>query len=344
MSFSPPFKSVFEPGDLVYGDQYDRKFFLWSGIVDPKHFDQGIDMKLTSQSPFSTFEARTQKGRQIGMPSIIDDLNNYLSEYEKKQEGKIKKINANLIFIDETLASRFNSFLHDSSYNKNKINKPSSKFDWEYEKIKEQCKAGLDFQTRGKGVDGQGGGVIHFILGPILLGLMEYIVEKNNPVLDKTIRHYFFGEKSGLFVTEKKRHITGAEIRWVYRNRKDTRVQNKIQFWRVSPHYEKLYSIKTLVAKENMDKIMRDAVFKHFKTQKENNALKKDFTNIFSPCYPPWTPQFSITTAALWEQYKPKSEHDDPLAFLHDLINRAHSPALNNRNNRRKFTIDERKF
>jgi hypothetical protein len=155
--------------------------------------------------------------------------------------------------------------------------------------------------------------------------------------MDKTIRHYFFGENSGLFVTEKKRHITGAEIRWVYRNRKDSKVQAKIQFWRVSAQYENLYSIETLKAKKDIQKIMRDAVWKHLKTQKDNLKLKKDITNIFTPCYPPWTPQFSIITAALWEQYKPKSEHGESDVFIRVL-----DPGT--KNARRKVTIDNRKF
>ena len=348
MSFSPPFKDVFEPGDLVYGDQNDRKFFLWAGIVDPLYFNKKFDMKLTAQTPFTTFEGRTQLGRQSGLPSIIDDLNNYLSEYEQKQEGKIAKINANLVFVDEDLAVHFNKYLHDSAYNKDKLNKPSSKFDWEFHRIKEQCKAGLDFQTHGKGADGKGEGIIHFVLGPILLQLMEYIVGKSNPALDKNILHYT-GEKSSPFVTEKRRHITGAEIRWVYRNRKDPKVQAKIQFWRVSSQYEKLYSIETLKAKEDIQKIMRGAVGKHLKTQKDNITSKKDITNIFEPCYPPWTPQFSIKTAALWELYKPKHEYEDPQVFIQELKKdhrkfTENFPDPGTKNSRRKFTIDDRKF
>lgn len=349
MSFSPPFKDVFEPGDLVYGDQDDRKFFLWSGIVDPVYFNKKFDMKLSSQTPFTTFEGRTQLGRQFGLPAIIDDLNNYLSEYEQKQEGKIAKINANLLFINDNLAMRFNKYLYDSAYNRDKLNKPSSKFDWEFHRIKEQCKAGLDFQTRGKGVDGKGEGIIHFVLGPILLQLMEYIVGKSNPVLDKTIRHYLFGEKSGLFVTEKRRHITGAEIRWVYRNRKDPKVQAKIQFWRVGSKYEKLYSIETVKAKKDIQKIMRDAVFAHLKAQKDNIVSNKEITNMFEPSYPPWEPQFGIKTAMLWGQYKPKHEYDEPQVFIQELKKDRRKFTISStdpgdKNSRRKFTIDDRKF
>jgi hypothetical protein len=349
MSFSPPFKDVFEPGDLVYGDQYDRTFFLLSGIVDPLYFNKQFDMKLTPQTPFTTFQGRTQYGKQLRIPPIIDDMNNYLSDYEKKQEGKIAKIRAGLFYVTEDLAVRFNKYLHDSAYNKDKLNKPSLKFDWEYHRIKEQCKAGLDFQTRGKGIDGKGEGIIHFVLGPILLQLMEYIVGKSNPVLDKYILHYT-GEKSRPFVTEKRRHITGAEIRWVYRNRKDPKLQAKIQFWRVvGKQNEKLYSIETLKAKEDINKIMNDAVWKHLKTQKDNITSKKAVTNIFDPCYPPWTPQFSINTAVLWEQYKPKHEYDEPEVFIQELKKdyrkfTVSSTDPGTKNSHRKFTIDDRKF
>jgi hypothetical protein len=297
-------------------------------------------MKLTPQKPFTTFQERTQLGRFHGLPSIIDDLNNYLSDYEKKQEGKIAKIDPSLLLsVDENLAMRFNKYLHDSSYNKDKLNKPSSKFDWKMHRIKEQCKTGLDFQTHGGGLDGKGKGVIHFVLGPILLQLMEYIVGKSNPVLDKNILHYT-GEKSSPFVTEKRRHITGAEIRWVYRNRKDPKVQAKIQFWRVSSQYEKLYSIETLKAQKKeakIETIIGKAVAEHVKAQKVNITSKKDITNIFTPCYPPWTPQFSIINAALWEQYKPKSEHGESDVFIRVL-----DPGT--KNTRRKVTIDNRKF
>jgi hypothetical protein len=165
-------------------------------------------------------------------------------------------------------------------------------------------------------------------------------VGKSNPVLDKTIRHYLFGEQSGLFVTSKKRHITGAELRWVYRNRKDHKVKTKIQFWRVNPQYEKLYSIETLKAQKKEDKIevvIQKAVGAHVKTQKENMTSNKAIMHIFEPCYPPWTPEFSLITAALWEQYKPKSEHGEPDVFIRVL-----DPG--NKNARRKFTIDNRKF
>ena len=71
MSFSPPFKAVFEPGDFVYGDQYDRRFFLYSGIVDPIHYKKEFDLiKLTDKKPVAIFDERTQPGRMQGLLSI----------------------------------------------------------------------------------------------------------------------------------------------------------------------------------------------------------------------------------------------------------------------------------
>jgi hypothetical protein len=328
MSFSPPFKAVFEPGDLVYGDEHDRRLFLLAGIVDPRDYKKEFDrVTLSAKKPFTSFSERAQTSKlDQKLPPIIDDLNDNLRGVRS----------SDVSYIDKDLALRFNKYLHDSAYNKKEINKPSSIFDWEMQRIKEQCKAGLDFQTRGGGLDGKGGGVIHFVLGPILLQLMEYIVGKSNPVKDKIIRHYLFGEKSGLFVTEKQRQITGAEMRWVYRNRKDPKVQAKIQFWRVNAKNETCYSIENLKSKkveDSIDVVTRKTVGKHMEEQKQNITLKKDITRMFDPCYPPWAPEYSLTTAELWEHYKPKHEHGDPHRVFTNIIDPG------NKNARRKVTI-----
>ncbi len=66
-------------------------------------------------------------------------------------------------------------------------------------------------------------------------------------------------------------------------------------------------------------------------------SFSPPFKAVFEPCYPPWMPEFSLITVALWEQYKPKSEHGEPYVFIRVL-----DPG--NKNARRKFTIDNRKF
>ena len=70
----------------------------------------------------------------------------------------------------------------------------------------------------------------------------------------------------------KPRSITGAELRWIYRNRLDVRVQNRVQFWR----------------------------------RRVSWATGARTTTGWEGCPPPWTdPAVSHDTRAAWAAYVP---------------------------------------
>lgn len=80
------------------------------------------------------------------------------------------------------------------------------------EDIRRKDKGGLDWAVKSTNPDRQ----VHFILTGLKMSL---VVNKAGPA----------DQGSG---ADKTRSITGAELRWIYRNRHRTDVQARIQFWR----------------------------------------------------------------------------------------------------------------
>lgn len=83
------------------------------------------------------------------------------------------------------------------------------------EVIRRKCKAGLHWGTHSSD-----GAHIHFILDSL----------NQNAIVDKNYRDDFIARSaSGSII--KERSITNAELRWLFRNRNDPNVQNRVQFW-----------------------------------------------------------------------------------------------------------------
>jgi hypothetical protein len=91
---------------------------------------------------------------------------------------------------------------------------------------KRKCKGGLDYITRHTQYH------IHFCLQDLDLvqaASKSYDGKKGgSPDAPK-------GQRDGVQSMHKMRSITGAELRWVYRNRRDPLVMSKIQFWNGFP-------------------------------------------------------------------------------------------------------------
>jgi hypothetical protein len=87
---------------------------------------------------------------------------------------------------------------------------------------KRKCKGGLDYITRYTIYH------IHFCLDEIVMSSVAAKNYSSHRGADLPTG------KSNRPYKDKVRSTTGAELRWVYRNRQDPRVQGKIQFWRQS--------------------------------------------------------------------------------------------------------------
>ena len=91
---------------------------------------------------------------------------------------------------------------------------------------KRKCKGGLDYITRHTQYH------VHFCLQDLDLvqaASKSYHGSKGGKADDPQ------GQRDGVHSMFKMRSITGAELRWVYRNRRDPLVMGKIQFWDGSP-------------------------------------------------------------------------------------------------------------
>ncbi|SHN16082.1 hypothetical protein SAMN05192549_10544 [Duganella sacchari] len=78
------------------------------------------------------------------------------------------------------------------------------------ENTRRKCKGGLDWAVNGNRT-------VHFLLDELDI---TAVVKKNNIRVGRSI-----------YSAEKERSITGAELRWIYRNRNNPLVQNRVQFW-----------------------------------------------------------------------------------------------------------------
>lgn len=151
-------------------------------------------------------------------------------------------------FIDSLTAhQKYSSVLnYDLADNNNWNNEPIKTAAY----AKRKCKGGLNWITQNTTRR------IHFLLDGLE---MESVPAKNFTTVPYARDHPQGKAPAALAWTAKERSITGAELRWVYRNRNNIRVQKQIQFWKKSVKWQ------------------------------TTGFGKHTSVDTFSPCPPPWS-------------------------------------------------------
>lgn len=168
MPFVVPFKTVFRPGDLIYGLTRERlTYFGKKNGFSPHHLPQLIaEGNFVTIDQYSPFSILTRKDGHFVAPPKQRDFFEALRSHPK-----------------------YASILQPGSqHDQNAINR--------------KCKGGLFWIAT---LDDDT--MVHFILDGIDF---DHVVHKSLP---------------------QERSVTGSELRWVYRNRHDPRVQLHVQFW-----------------------------------------------------------------------------------------------------------------
>ncbi len=141
---------------------------------------------------------------------IIDDLNNQFigtGEFGTGRKRSFPDNNEGNDFTDK--AHAFRTYLENHPrYDPNLVGHKNLSVT----RVKRACKGGIEY-TLGNG------NRIHFVLDGID---MDMVVNKTGP-------YDLMGMTAG---GDKSRDITGAELRWLYRHRKDPRVKKQVYFWK----------------------------------------------------------------------------------------------------------------
>ena len=240
-----PIVEQFQPGDLMYGLAMARA-------------DTGTEV-------IKKLEALSETGQQSAAV-ILDELNNYFlgtetandefgddrSPYGQTQRG----YQPSAQISDQAL--RFKAWLEQhprySPLLRQMRGLPLADRARVWARIKETCKAGLEYTA------GEGRGHIYFILDDLD---MTAVVKK--------LRYNKGGDAAfnpKLKVDPKTRasvkDITPAELRYLYRHRKDATMMSNVSFWlggsQVKPPWE-----------------LAPALWKHYKPYSEMNAFQKLF-------------------------------------------------------------------
>jgi hypothetical protein len=192
MPMYPPWRKGVDPGDLVYGLGYPRKIFR-QYKAGPGQGLAGltIDLFVTNQDLLSANEQGLAPERNKSYLQFLRGHPKYGDAYVCVSEG----------IVASTLSTN--------------------------QHVRHKCKGGLAWATHG---EGQGPGHLHFVLD----GLdMEAVVTKTQTSASSKLgRDNPRGPAPvGTPQTEKYRSYTGAELRWLFRNRHESSVQQRVQFW-----------------------------------------------------------------------------------------------------------------
>lgn len=210
MPFKPPFKNKYTTGDLIYGlgetrDEYVNEYSIFKSLKDNRSIVAVIDSYAVTKSEREEQEysqdpvARNQRD----FIAVLQNHPKYRSAYE---------------------AESFSLLQNDT--------------EWVYDdpaEIARKCKAGLYWASQQQQFH------VHFLLDDINF---EEVVCKSH-TKDYTfnnVKDFLYAESLQMQGTVKidanhpdrkvrSKSLTSSELRWLYRNRNDKKVQETIQFW-----------------------------------------------------------------------------------------------------------------
>lgn len=209
MPFNPPFKNKYIDGDLLYGLRPVRNCYIEKHAVFKRINKQGPIIAMIDDYAVTEIQRANQESRTVPVPKNQDDFIHFLQnhpKYKSAYNGESFKVQ------------------HKDSYIV--FNNPVE--------IVRKCKAGLYWATKKQNFQ------IHFLLDEI--NFAEVISKSNvqdhsyNTVKDYMRKQTERMQGATLYShypdhSLKGRSITGSELRWIYRNRADKKVQRIIQFW-----------------------------------------------------------------------------------------------------------------
>ncbi|PHM72589.1 hypothetical protein [Xenorhabdus sp. KJ12.1] len=224
MPFKHPFRDRFHVGDLIYGLHNSRAKYIdnMPAFSDAKeHHDQSnvppifIDDYFLEREIIEE-EIKTRPPLSVKLPKHINDPN-----YEENK-------NSFFNHLKHELPSKYNNIATNRRYPRywDKFDKRNNTLcDSERDYVEKfEAVAIKDFGRKSKGGLSwavTNGIYVHFILDDIdMLGL----INKN-----KVPRNVIGSDWAARIDLVKS--ITGQELRWIFRNRGDSRVAAKIQFW-----------------------------------------------------------------------------------------------------------------
>jgi len=194
----PPWRS-YEPGDLIYGMAGDG---TGRNVLIEQLKAQG---KLSDIYTIDQYELIQGSGAQKPAMTFDQDFIDALENSAKTWD---------MLY----LVNGLNVDVHDQSL-----------WELDYETAtnvaKRKCKAGLEYIIVKTPYH------VHFCLE----GLNQERVATKSYVGRTGILKDVGSQRDGTLWFQKKRFITGAELRWVYRNRLRAEVSSKIQFWDHEP-------------------------------------------------------------------------------------------------------------
>jgi hypothetical protein len=219
MPFKPPFNKKISPGDLVYGLNNVRNYYAHS-YKEFKLAKNLGNLIFINSYMVTQYEKEQQIKKNQPIPGNQDSFIEALCLHPKYKEAYLANY-----FPVSMYSNKDGLFISD-------VQVP--------EVIRRKSKAGLYWAAQNS--LGSSRFSIHFLLDDIN---MEEVVKKSNkkdrdyPDFKAFISEYL-KDKEGFELNRirasptgaiKERAITSAELRWLYRNRYDGKVQAVIQFW-----------------------------------------------------------------------------------------------------------------
>jgi hypothetical protein len=230
MPLKPPYLNKFNPGDLLYGlalmrNFYGNNYMGLAELANDSSFTCVIDDYAANELQKNYFERIGEK-----IPKNQDDFYQVLTSHPKYKS----------IFIDHPYQTNFDNIDHIVLSTQN---------------IARKCKTGLYWAAKY-----EKNFSIHFILDEIDINEVIFKSnEKDHPHADLNsyLRCYFKkAKKIDRNIPKSKvdknlscKSITGSELRWIYRNKDDPKVQKSVQFWYKGkpccppwdPYFDQLY-------------------------------------------------------------------------------------------------------
>jgi hypothetical protein len=199
MPFEMPYKETYDPGDLVYGLEKERKSLMTKFGLD------GPNMRTVDLTTINNYSTTSNEKSSL---DVKLQFAQGMKLTEKETRDEIDKFN--------TALASHGKYASAVGWDPGKL-KGDARDQAENEAWRRKCKGGLYYACFVKRSH------VHFCLD----GMNVEEVVKKNYVKDSTpidVKDSATGAKF--------RAITNAELRWIFRNREHKEVSDHVQFWK----------------------------------------------------------------------------------------------------------------
>lgn len=213
MPFNLPFNNKFNIGDLLYGLADERLHYI--------NYHQGFEALRSSSKPLCVIDQYVGNKQEkaffermgFTIPHNQDAFWNFLQSHAKYKSA----------YIDEPLQGKINDIT-------NVALRPMN--------VARKCKAGLAWA-----INAEQNFTVHFILDKIFMYAVTCKKDIYHRSYSNALCYFnrqvgnlgsvsdFKGGVSNLYEAIICKSYTASELRWIYRNRNNIKVQNAVQFW-----------------------------------------------------------------------------------------------------------------